>query len=46
MESALAFVEVDTNRFEQILINFVVNACDAMPEGGKLVVETANVDSG
>ena len=44
LDPSLGRVLVDRVQVEQVIINLVLNARDAMPEGGKLTIETSNLD--
>jgi signal transduction histidine kinase/CheY-like chemotaxis protein len=44
LDPALANLSVDPGQIQQVILNLVVNARDAMPKGGRIVVGTRNAD--
>ena len=46
LAAGIGLISADPVELENAILNLAVNARDAMPEGGRIVIETANVDDG
>jgi two-component system cell cycle sensor histidine kinase/response regulator CckA len=46
LDPDLGHVEIDPSQIEQVIMNLAVNSRDAMPQGGSLAIETANLEHG
>src|SRR5260370_34840661 len=44
LDAELGNVKADQSQIEQVIMNLAVNARDAMPSGGKLHIQTANIE--
>jgi len=44
LDNHLPVIQGDTNHIEQIVMNLIINARDAMPKGGKIVINTSVLD--
>jgi signal transduction histidine kinase/CheY-like chemotaxis protein len=46
LDPDLGSVVVDPSQMNQVLVNMAINARDAMPDGGRIIIETSNTDLG
>ncbi len=44
LDASLGNVKADSGQIEQVILNIALNARDAMPQGGKLIIQTRNFD--
>lgn len=43
LSDSLEYIQIDPSQLEHILINLVINAIDAMPDGGEILIKTKNI---